>query len=176
MGWNNSHEVGSEHVITPVIHLDVSENSGAPKSSILIGFSIINHPFWGTPIFGNTHLFLAIYKGSHVTPFMVENGPTLQLKDAVGWGSNMERNWALRRSFGLSGALRYIKKILDCCCCCCCCSARTPVWWFLIVGKTAKENWRCEMHDENMNIQFGREHKQKHEFARVHPVFLLGCT
>ena len=24
-----------------------------PKSSILIGFSIINHPFWGTPIFGN---------------------------------------------------------------------------------------------------------------------------
>ena len=27
-----------------------------PKSSILIGFSIINHPFWGTHIFGNTHL------------------------------------------------------------------------------------------------------------------------
>ena len=24
-----------------------------PKSSILIGFSIINHPFWGTPIVGN---------------------------------------------------------------------------------------------------------------------------
>ena len=32
---------------------DVSENSGTPKSSVLIGFSIINHPFWGTPIFGN---------------------------------------------------------------------------------------------------------------------------
>ena len=27
-----------------------------PNSSILIGFSIINHPFWGTPIFGNTHI------------------------------------------------------------------------------------------------------------------------
>ena len=26
--------------------MDVSENSGTPKSSILIGFSIINHPFW----------------------------------------------------------------------------------------------------------------------------------
>ena len=39
-------------------HLDVSENSGTPKSSNLIGFSIINHPFWGTPIFGNTHLLL----------------------------------------------------------------------------------------------------------------------
>ena len=31
--------------------MDVSENSGTPKSSILIGFSIINHPFWGTPYF-----------------------------------------------------------------------------------------------------------------------------
>ena len=30
-----------------------------PKSSILIGFSIINHPFWGTPIFGNTHTTVA---------------------------------------------------------------------------------------------------------------------
>ena len=33
-----------------------SVNGGTPKSSILIGFSIINHPFCGTPIFGNTHL------------------------------------------------------------------------------------------------------------------------
>ena len=30
--------------------MGVSKNSGTPKSSILIGFSIINHPFWGTPI------------------------------------------------------------------------------------------------------------------------------
>ena len=36
--------------------MEVSKNSGAPKSSMLIGFSIINHPFWGTPIFGNTHM------------------------------------------------------------------------------------------------------------------------
>ena len=35
--------------------LDVSENSGTPESSILIVFSIINHLFWGTPIFGNIH-------------------------------------------------------------------------------------------------------------------------
>ena len=33
------------------VDMDVSENSGTLKSSILIGFSIINHPFWGTPIF-----------------------------------------------------------------------------------------------------------------------------
>ena len=32
-------------------HLSVSENSGTPKSSILIGCSIINHPFWGYPYF-----------------------------------------------------------------------------------------------------------------------------
>ena len=37
-------------------HVDVSKKSGTPKSSILIGFSFINHPFRGTPIFGNTHV------------------------------------------------------------------------------------------------------------------------
>ena len=39
-------------------HLDVSKNRGfyPPNHPILIGFSIINHPFWGpTPVFGNTH-------------------------------------------------------------------------------------------------------------------------
>ena len=52
---------GSKHkesVKSPTSQQDVSENSGTPKSSILIGFSIINHPFWGTPIFGNTHMNL----------------------------------------------------------------------------------------------------------------------
>ena len=36
--------------------MGVSKNNGTPKSSILIGFSITNHPFWGIPIFGNTHI------------------------------------------------------------------------------------------------------------------------
>ena len=37
-------------------YMGVSKNRGTPKSSILIGFFIINHPFWGTPIFGTeTH-------------------------------------------------------------------------------------------------------------------------
>ena len=40
----------------PTHHVDVSKNNGTPKSSILIGFSIINHPFWDAPIFGNTHV------------------------------------------------------------------------------------------------------------------------
>ncbi len=42
-------------------HVGVSKNRGTPKSSILIRFSIINHPFWGTPIFGNTHVL--VYHG-----------------------------------------------------------------------------------------------------------------
>ena len=33
-----------------------SKNYGTPKSSSLIRFSIINRPFWGTIIFGNTHM------------------------------------------------------------------------------------------------------------------------
>ena len=38
-------------------NLDVSKNRGTPKSSILMGCSIINHPFWDTTIFGNTYFF-----------------------------------------------------------------------------------------------------------------------
>ena len=36
--------------------MGVSKNNGTPKSSMLIGFSIINPPFGGTPIFGNAHI------------------------------------------------------------------------------------------------------------------------
>ena len=36
--------------------MGVSKNNGTPKSSILIGFSTINHPFWGITIFGNTYI------------------------------------------------------------------------------------------------------------------------
>ncbi len=30
-----------------------------PNHPILIGFSIINHPSWGTPIFGNTWMYVS---------------------------------------------------------------------------------------------------------------------
>ena len=36
--------------------MSVSKNNSTPKSSILIGLSLINHPFWGTTIFGNTQM------------------------------------------------------------------------------------------------------------------------
>ena len=45
-----------------VPYMDVSKNRGTPKSSILIGFSFINHPFWGTLICGNTHIMFQPYK------------------------------------------------------------------------------------------------------------------
>ena len=36
--------------------MGVSTNGGIPKSSILIGCSLIKHPFRGTPIYGNPHI------------------------------------------------------------------------------------------------------------------------
>ena len=44
------HTIGKETWMFP-------KNNGTSKSSILIGFSIINHPFWGpAPIFGSTYI------------------------------------------------------------------------------------------------------------------------
>ena len=46
-------------------YMGVSKNRGTPKSSILIGFSLINHPFWGTvPLFLETPIYLIM---QHVT-------------------------------------------------------------------------------------------------------------
>ena len=64
--------------------MGVSENSGTPKSSVLIGFSIINHPFWGIPIFGNTHMISLLrilsagFRGSN-NRFQGISGPGLSL-------------------------------------------------------------------------------------------------
>ena len=39
------------------LDLGVSKYRGTPKSSIFNRiFQYFHHPFWGTPIFGNTHL------------------------------------------------------------------------------------------------------------------------
>ena len=66
--------------------MGVSKNRGTPKSSILIGFSIINHPFWGTPIFGNTHVTFVTYLFcvTHSTgdPMLGSTNPNLR---GLGW-------------------------------------------------------------------------------------------
>ena len=64
--------------ISPVlpVKLDVSGvfKTHSSRSSILIGFSIINHPIRGTPIFGNTHINPAIWRYSN--KFRWSRGPS----------------------------------------------------------------------------------------------------
>ena len=73
--------------------MDVSENSGTPKSSILIGCSLIDHPFWGTPIFGNTHMVLWLFWGQNSTSISATTLP-LALNPCLVWKSRP----AVRRS------------------------------------------------------------------------------
>ena len=47
--------------------MGVSKNRGTPKSSILLGFSLIHNPFWGTPIFGNIQIKQIGKKWRHIT-------------------------------------------------------------------------------------------------------------
>ena len=49
-------------------YVEVSENRGTPKSSILIGLSIVNHSFWGT-LFLETPMSVL---GRVYTPFFLK--------------------------------------------------------------------------------------------------------
>ena len=72
--------------------MGVSKNRGTTKSSILIGVSgvsIINHPFWGTPIFGNTHIYQ-----SFVSNVFVSN-----LKHQ--WNNWMGTSWMIPNSWSV---------------------------------------------------------------------------
>ena len=70
---------------------------GLPKSSILIGFSIINHPFWGTPIFGNIHMTLEPFCLMKIHSFgRVERVFLLQTRfqkkmSRFFWGANVQK-------------------------------------------------------------------------------------
>ena len=62
----------------------VSENSGIPKSSILIGFSIKDHPFFGVPLFWkHPYIFTKILGFFCRAYFLVFLRPTLL---PVAWG------------------------------------------------------------------------------------------
>ena len=52
--WDGNDQKHQKRTVS--IHMGVSKNRGTPKSSILIGIPIVNHPFWGIPIFGKTHI------------------------------------------------------------------------------------------------------------------------
>ena len=75
----------------------ISQNSGTPKSSILIGISIINHPFWGTPIFGNTHI-------SPTPPFLAATKQTLLCCLAAGLPNLGRIRFSLRNPMGTKGS------------------------------------------------------------------------
>ncbi len=76
-------------------HMDVSKNNGTPKSSILIGFSIINHPFWGTPIFGNTHIWKVIMLSTQTMHYY----SVKSLKHTV----HLHEIWSPRKKMGKPG-------------------------------------------------------------------------
>ena len=72
-------------------YMGVSLNGGTPESSIPIGFSLINHPFWGTPIFGNTHMICSwVYTPSQNWG---RNHPTGFLPGLGGWSRCSVEVW-----------------------------------------------------------------------------------
>ena len=67
--------------------MDVSKNRGTPKSSILMGFSIINHPFW-VPLFWKQ-------------PYIARNYATLTC------GQKTQANFFFRRSSHNTGGVGF---------------------------------------------------------------------
>ena len=64
---------GNEHlsVLVPQSQnhqLAISWNGGTPKSPISMGFSLINHPFWGTSIYGSPQLKPLSHHMAHASP------------------------------------------------------------------------------------------------------------
>ena len=87
------------------VYMGVSENNGTPKSSTLIGFSIINHPFWGPTIFGNTHIFVDMY---YVYMYIWYVFTYIHLfSDMHRW---MDR-WSLLRSFFVVNGLCVLRSL-----------------------------------------------------------------
>ena len=52
-----------------ILYMGVSINRDTPTSSIYIGLTIINHPFWGISIYGNRHITKQIH-----FPWSLEDG------------------------------------------------------------------------------------------------------
>ena len=63
---------------TMLNYVEVSWNDGTPKSSTLMGFPLINHAFWDTPIYGNPHIELFLWNRFRT--------PRSALPDILRWG------------------------------------------------------------------------------------------
>ncbi len=57
----------SQMTMNMTMNMGVSKNRGTPKSSILIGFSIINNPFWGYHYFWK-HPYFNLHANSDASP------------------------------------------------------------------------------------------------------------
>ena len=68
----------------------VSWNWGTSKSSILMVFSIINHPFWGTPIYGNPHMGPIAISPSHQSWL---SGQSKDSRGASAWNQKTHCWW-----------------------------------------------------------------------------------
>ena len=79
----------------------VSKTRDTPKSSILIGFSIINHPFWGVSLFLETPKMFSCFPGTNLRKMTGYHGfdfifssskPPIPQKNPIGpaWQHNAE--------------------------------------------------------------------------------------
>ena len=91
--------------------MGVSTNGGTPKSSILMGFSMINHPFWGSPIFrkppyryrGEIHLEIGvIFQACAIGRRVLQRKPFPELSS---WKLVRKHTWSEATAF-LSGRLQ----------------------------------------------------------------------
>ena len=79
------------------MNMGVAENNGTPKSSILIGFSIINHQFWDTTIFGNIHIEDCNKKpGFHLPIFDFQHLVAVSLREKVFFGGIWKRIFSVQ--------------------------------------------------------------------------------
>ena len=70
----------SNKIMYIYIYMGISKNRSTPKSSLLLGFSTINHPFSGIPIFGNTHIYIYTSHILSVVPALTQSLRTMQQK------------------------------------------------------------------------------------------------
>ena len=68
------------------------------KSSILIGFSIISHPFWGTTIFGNSHMIACIEGALILETVQIRTKPWDALVGSGRWSTHKVASFFLGSS------------------------------------------------------------------------------
>ncbi len=104
--WN-SRSIRPRHNFRISLDMGVSKNRGVSPQIIhlFIGFSIINHPFWGTPIFGNTQIIKSIHvfcdvNIRHSMPLETSHDAKAQaaqpsqLESLQGWWAHQQKSTA----------------------------------------------------------------------------------